>query len=113
MKQNECTVNRRLRHSARRSNVPRSVRFDGRNNLPKRTDGYKERKKCALCKRSTNLYCSKCNVHLSCFGRRNCFVPYHTADRGNFINNADGDQESDSYELQLQENANSDFIDSV
>ena len=115
MKQNECTSNRRLRHSvgrSGRSKVPRSVRFDGKNHLPKCTDGYKQRKQCALCNRSTNLYCSKCNVHLCCFGRRNCFVKYRTVDRGN-INHADSDQESNPDELQSQENANSDYSHSV
>ena len=109
MKQNECTANRRLRHSVGRSNVPRSVRFDGKNHLPKCTDGYKQRKQCAHCKRSTNVYCSKCNVHLCCHSRRNCYVPYHTVDRGNIINNADSDQESDPDEVQSQENASSDY----
>ena len=50
MKQNECTSNRRLRHSvgrSGRSKVPRSVRFDGKNHLPMCTDGYKQRKQCA------------------------------------------------------------------
>ena len=113
MAQNESTVNRRLRTSVGRSKVPRSVRFDSKNHMPKCTNGYNKRKQCALCKRSTNLYCSKCNVHLCCFSRRNCFVPYHTVDRGNIINHADSDQESNPDELQSQENANSDYSDSV
>ena len=113
MAQNESTVNCRLRTSVGRSKVPRSVRFDSKNHMPKCTNGYNKRKQCALCKRSTNLYCSKCNVHLCCFSRRNCFVPYHTVDRGNIINHADSDQESNPDELQSQENANSDYSDSV
>ena len=71
MAQNESTVNRRLRTSVGRSKVPRTVRFDGKNHMPNCTNGYNKRKPCALCKRSTNLYCTKCNVHLCCIYRRN------------------------------------------
>ena len=115
MKQNECTANRRLCHSVGRSDVPRSLSFDGKNHWPKCTNGYRERKQCALCKRSTNMYCDKCKVHLCCHGNRNCFKPYHTVDRGNIINvnYADSDQESDTDELQSEENTNSDFRNSV
>ena len=44
MAQNECTPNRRLRHSGRSSPVPRSVRFDGKNHLPGCADGRTVRK---------------------------------------------------------------------
>ena len=122
MKQNECTANRRLRHSvgrSGRSKDPRSVRFDGKNHLPMCTDGYSKRKQSAECISSTNVYCSKCNVHLCMFSKRNCYEPYHTkvervpyhtkVDRVNIINNADNDQEPDVDDVQSQENANSDY----
>ena len=112
MAQNESTVNRRLRTSVGRSKVPRTVRFDGKNHMPNCTNGYNKRKQCALCKRSTNLYCTKCNVHLCCIYRRNCFIPYHSVDRGN-INHADSDQDSNTDEQQSQENASTDYSDSL
>ena len=117
MKQNECTSNRRLRHSVGRSvrsKVPRSVRFDGKNHLPGCTDGRSGRKQCAKCQRSTNVYCTKCNVHLCMYSKRNCYKLYHTVvDRGNIINNADNDQESDADDVESQENANTDCSESV
>ena len=126
MKQNECTANRRLRHSVGRSvrsKVPRSVRFDGKNHLPGCTDGRSGRKQCAQCQRSTNVYCTKCNVHLCMYSKRNCYKPYHTkvdsvpyhtkVDRVNINNNVDNDQESDADDVQSQENANSYYSESV
>ena len=115
MKQNECTANRRLRHSVGRSSqVPRSVRFDGKNHLPGCTDGRSGRKQCAKCQRSTNVYCTKCNVHLCMYSKRNCYKPYHTVvDRVNIINNADNDQESDAADdVELQDNAGTDCSES-
>ena len=48
------------------------------------------------------------------YSKRNCYKPYHTVvDRGNIINNADNDQESDADDVQSQENANSDYSESV
>ena len=112
MKTNECTAYRRLHHSAGRSVFLRTVKFDGFGQWHDCTNGYRERKQCALCKRSTNMYCDKCKVHLCCFGNRNCFKPFHTVDRGNIINinNVDSDlsyQESDPDELESEENAHS------
>ena len=60
------------------------------------------------------MYCTKCNVHLCMYSKRNCYKPYHTVvDRVNIINNADNDQESDADDVQSRENANSDYSESV
>ena len=117
MSQNECTAYRRLRKSEGRSEVPRPVRFDGVGHWPDCTNGYHDRKRCAHCKRSTNMYCTKCKVHLCCHQRRNCFKPFHTVDKGNIINfnyadSDQSDQESDADELESEENAHSDFSES-
>ena len=119
MKQNECTAYCRLRNAEGRpaSQVPRPVRFDGKGHWPHCTCGYYNRHRCALCKRLTNMYCIKCNVHLCCHGKRNCFTPFHTEDKGkiihlNYADSDQSDQESDADELESEENALSDFSES-
>ena len=103
--QNVCPTNRRLRRrTGRASPVPQSIRFDTKNHLPDAADGKTGRKMCAVCKASTNVYCTKCKVHLCMFSSRNCFIPFHTkvpsyhtkVRRVNILNNADNDQESDA-----------------
>ena len=88
----------------------RKGRFDKLNYMPKCKSGYTKRKPCDLCKMSTNVYCTKCNVHLCMSNRRNCFIPYHS-DGGN-INHADSDQDSNTDEQQSEENASTDYSDS-
>ena len=99
------------------SQVPRIVRFDGKGHWPHCTCGYYNRHRCALCKRLTNMYCIKCNVHLCCHRKRNCFTPFHTEDKGkiihlNYADSDQSDQESDADELESEENAHSDFSES-
>ena len=118
MAQNECTPKRRLRRQTGRSSlVPRSVRFDGLNHLPGCTDGKTGRKMCAVCRASTNVYCTKCKVHLCMFSGRNCFKPfhirptsYHTRVR-RVNNNANTVQNSDAVDVDTDQN--SDVIDDV
>ena len=129
MAQNECTPNRRLRrHTGRSSPVPRSVRFDTKNHLPNAADGKTGRKMCAVCKASTNVYCTKCKVHLCMFSARNCFIPFHTKvpsyhTRVRWVNNnAHTDQESDAVDdvesqesdaAESQDNASTDYSETV
>ena len=65
--------------------VPRALRFDGKNHLPHGFDGYRDRHRCALCKAQTNLICMKCEVFLCCQFKRNCFIPWHTEDKGKLV----------------------------
>ena len=121
MSQNEDPSNHRLRNrlgrAGRASRVPTSTRYDGRDHLPDATDGATERKQCALCKRCTNVYCTKCEVHLCMFSGRNCFkpfhirpTPYHTRVR-RVNNNANTVQNSDAVDVDTDQN--SDVIDDV
>ena len=121
MAQNECTPNRRLRRQTGRSSpTPRSVRFDCKNHLPNAADGKTGRKMYAVCRASTNVYCTKCKVHLCMFSSRNCFIPFHTkvpyhtkVRRVNILNNADNDQESDAVDdVESQESDAADDVES-
>lgn len=70
-----------------------SERFDGSNHWPEYDDPNEARKgfRCKLCGVQTDVYCSKCNVHL-CFVKektkkgeterkiRNCFKAFHNLD---------------------------------
>ena len=60
--------------------VPPTVRYDGKNHNPAATCGTYNRVRCALCKAHTTIYCTKCDVHLCCTYRRNCFIPFHRKD---------------------------------
>ena len=60
--------------------VPHTVRYDGKNHNPAATCGKFNRQRCALCKAQTTIYCTKCDVHLCCIFRRNCFIPFHDED---------------------------------
>ena len=121
MAQNACPTNRRLRNrlgrAGRASPVPQSIRYDTKNHLPDATCGATGRKQCAVCKACTNVYCTKCEVHLCMFSGRNCFkpfhirpTPYHTRVR-RVNNNADTVQNSDAVDVDTDQN--SDAIDDV
>ena len=78
MSQNEDPSNRRRRsHPVRPSRVPTSTRYDRIDHLPDATSGETGRKQCEFCKACTNVYCTKCEVHLCMFHNRNCFKPFH------------------------------------
>ena len=105
MAQNACPTNRRLRNRlgrAGRASVPHSIRYDTKDHLPDATCGATGRKQCAVCKSCTNVYCTKCEVHLCMFSGRNCFIPFHTKEPSYHTrvrrvnNNADTDQNSDA-----------------
>ena len=119
--QNACPTNRRLRkrfgRAGRASSAPQSIRYDTKNHLPDATCGATGRKQCAVCKSCTNVYCTKCEVHLCMFSGRNCFkpfhirpTPYHTRVR-RVNNNADTVQNSDAVDVDTDQN--SDAIDDV
>ena len=78
---------RELRHGAGRpgEQVPRALRFDGKEHLPHCFSGYIDRHRCQLCKAQTNMYCTTCEVFLCCMAKRNCYIPFHTEDRGRLV----------------------------
>ena len=115
---NQSIDYRRLRNTEGRlaSQVPRTVRFDGKDHWPHCFSVYTNRHRSALCRGLTNMYCIKCQVHLCCHAKRNCFTPFHTKDKVKIIhlNYSDSDQsdhDSDADELE-SENALSDFSES-
>ena len=99
---NQCIDYRRLRNTEGRlaSQVPRTVRFDGKDHWPHCFSVYTNRHRSALCRSLTNMYCIKCQVHLCCHAKRNCFTPFHTEDKNRVIHlptlpHSDSDQEKD------------------
>ena len=70
----------RRRGSPTVPHVPNTTRYDGKNHNPAATCGKFNRQRCALCKAQTTIYCTKCDVHLCCTYRRNCFIPFHRKD---------------------------------
>lgn len=80
------------RRRARVSRVATSTRYDGKHHMPDATSGKSERKRCAFCNASTNVYCTICEEHLCMFHNRNCFRPFHN---GPFAADEDSDQNSD------------------
>ena len=65
--------------------VPRKLRFDGKGHLPHCFSEHDGRSHCAHCKRFTNMYCLKCEVHLCCHYERNCWISYHTEDENEIV----------------------------
>ena len=80
MTQNADPNSRRRRSNPGRvrvSRVPTSTRYDGKHHMPDATSGETGRRRCAFCNALTNVYCTKCEVHLCMFHNRNCFRPFH------------------------------------
>ena len=51
------------------------------------------------------MYCIKCQVHLCCHAKRNCFTRFHTEDKKKVIHlptlsHSDSDQETDVDEVE-------------
>lgn len=59
----------------------KKIRYDRHDHLP-HYDSKDAATRCKneKCKYSTHVYCSKCNVHLCCTIKRNCFTEFHTND---------------------------------
>ena len=102
MEQNQCIDYRRLHNTEGRlaSQVPRTLRFDGKDHWPHCFSGYDSRHRCAQCRFFTNMFCIKCKVHLCCHAKRNCFTRFHTEDKKKVIHlptlsHSDSDQETD------------------
>ena len=68
------------RRSSTVPQVPHTIRYDGKNHHPAATCGTYNRQRCAICKSLTTIYCTKCEVHLCCIYKRNCFIPFHDED---------------------------------
>merc|ERR1711888_465108 len=80
MTQNADPSSRRRRSHPGRvivSRVPTSTRYDGKHHMPDAKSGETGRQRCALCNAHTNVFCVKCEAHLSMFYNRNCFRPFH------------------------------------
>ena len=119
MTQNEDPSHRRRRsYPGRASRVPASTRYDRKDHMPDATSGETGRKQCAFCKACTNVYCTKCEVHLCMFSGRNCFIPFHTREPSYHTrvrrvnNNADTVQNSDAVD-DVDTDQNSDAVDDV
>ena len=76
------------------SAVPRTLRFDNIKHLPTCTSGYTKRKACDHCRKTTNVICRKCKVHLCLSNKRNCYIPYHSDGEGSDSDNADIDSDN-------------------
>ncbi|CAF1402754.1 unnamed protein product [Rotaria sordida] len=59
------------------SNISSMVRFDGLEHWPQYQQSLRLRCKNKGCSMKTNVYCSKCQVHLCFCTTRNCFKDYH------------------------------------
>ena len=68
------------------SQVPRNLRFDGKDHWPHCFSGYNGKLHCALCNHHTNMYCLKCEVNLCYQSARNCFTAFHTEDNNKVVN---------------------------
>ena len=80
-------LGRELRHGTGRlaDQVPTAIRFNGMWHLPHCFSGYYDRHRCRLCKAQTNVFCMTCEVFLCCMFNRNCYIPWHTEDKGRLI----------------------------
>ena len=62
-----------------------NIFFNGMWHLPHCFSGYDDRHHCRLCKMQTNVFCMTCEVFLCCMFNRNCYIPWHTEDKGRLI----------------------------
>jgi hypothetical protein len=58
-------------------NISSATRFDGIEHWPQIQQNLRLRCKNEHCTMKTNVYCSKCQVHLCLNVSRNCFINYH------------------------------------
>ena len=62
-----------------------NIFFNGMWHLPHCFSGYDDRHRCRLYKAQTNVYCMTCEIFLCCMFNRNCYIPWHTEDKGRLI----------------------------
>lgn len=62
---------------SRESRTDQNIRYDGFGHIPKYSE---KRLRCKLesCQSKSQLYCSKCNVHLCVNSNHDCYAEYHT-----------------------------------
>lgn len=87
-KQKEPKNSKKSIRSKKENRPKNSMRYDGKNHLPRfDSNEYATRCKNDDCDLKTNVFCTKCNVHL-CFTRsRNCFESFHVLELEQQTNN--------------------------